>query len=306
MLLDQFNLNQIRVFECVYRTRSMTMAAKELHITQSGVSQHIKSLEAILEITLFDRVKQKLLPTSSADQLYSEWSKSIADIEKTLLNVSQGNLKVQGTVKIGSPYEFAFGMLIPILQNFSEQHDGVFYHMELGFASKMIEKLINGEIDFAFLDSVPANKEIKTESIFDEELVLCAHNNYLKKFGIIDNSIEYLSKLDYFRFSPGEPLLRNWFQHHFNVKDINLKIKGEVANVKGIQKFITHQMGVGIIASSQVELLPEEIKKEIHIFEKEKPILNKINLALVNGRTLNYANKLLIEEIKKHFNELTE
>ena len=90
MLLDQFNLNQIRVFECVYRTRSMTMAAKELHITQSGVSQHIKSLEEILEITLFDRVKQKLLPTSSADQLYLEWSKSIADIEKTLLNVSKG------------------------------------------------------------------------------------------------------------------------------------------------------------------------------------------------------------------------
>jgi DNA-binding transcriptional LysR family regulator len=103
MLLDQFNLNQIRVFECVYRTRSMTMAAKELHITQSGVSQHIKSLEEILEITLFDRVKQKLLPTSSADLLYIEWSKSIADIEKTLLKVSKGNLKVQGKIKFGCP-----------------------------------------------------------------------------------------------------------------------------------------------------------------------------------------------------------
>ena len=280
------------------------MAAKELHITQSGVSQHIKSLEEILEITLFDRVKQKLLPTSSADQLYAEWSKSIADIEKTLLNVSQGNLKVQGTIKLGSPYEFALSMIIPILKKFSTQHEDIFYHLELGFASKMIQKLVNGEIDFAFIDEVTANKDIKTKNLFDEELVLCAHQNYLTKFGIIDNSRNYLKKLDYFRFSPGEPLLRNWFQHHFKVKDISLKVKGEVANVKGIEKFIVNEMGVGIIASSQVARLPEEIKKNIHIFSKEEPIQNKISLALVNGRTLNYANKLLIEEIKSHFAKL--
>ncbi|MCC6137911.1 MAG: LysR family transcriptional regulator, partial [Bdellovibrionaceae bacterium] len=59
MLLDQINMNYLRIFEAVYRTRSMTQAANELHLTQSGISQHIKSLEDTLDLQLFDRIKQK-------------------------------------------------------------------------------------------------------------------------------------------------------------------------------------------------------------------------------------------------------
>ncbi len=70
MLLDQINLNQLRIFERVYRTGSMTRAAEELNLTQSGISQHIKALEDILKVRLFDRVKQKLLPTAEGKFLY--------------------------------------------------------------------------------------------------------------------------------------------------------------------------------------------------------------------------------------------
>ena len=85
MLIDQINLNQLRVFESVYRTKSMTHAARELHLTQSGVSQHIKALEDVLELKLFDRIKQKLVPTPSARELYKNTAKSFEDIE-TILN----------------------------------------------------------------------------------------------------------------------------------------------------------------------------------------------------------------------------
>ena len=37
-LLAHLNLNYLRIFLVVYRTRSMTQAAKELHLTQSGES----------------------------------------------------------------------------------------------------------------------------------------------------------------------------------------------------------------------------------------------------------------------------
>ena len=57
MLIDQLNLNQLRIFESVYRTQSMTQAAVELGLTQSGVSQHIRALEDVLGLSLFDRIK---------------------------------------------------------------------------------------------------------------------------------------------------------------------------------------------------------------------------------------------------------
>ncbi len=76
MIIDHINLNYLRVFECVFRTGSMTTAAQELHLTQSGVSQHIRSLEDVLGIRLFDRIKKKLIPTTTADILFKRFIES--------------------------------------------------------------------------------------------------------------------------------------------------------------------------------------------------------------------------------------
>ncbi len=66
MILDNLNLNHLRLFESVYRSENMTKAAEELHLTQSGVSQHMKSLEEAVGVKLFDRVRQSLIPSKAA------------------------------------------------------------------------------------------------------------------------------------------------------------------------------------------------------------------------------------------------
>ena len=78
-LLAHLNLNYLRIFLTVYRTKSMTQAAKQLHLTHSGVSQQIKALEEALDITLFDRINRRIIPTSEAEILYSECSKHLDD-----------------------------------------------------------------------------------------------------------------------------------------------------------------------------------------------------------------------------------
>jgi LysR family glycine cleavage system transcriptional activator len=48
-------LNSLRVFEAVARRRSMSAAARELHMTQGAVSQQVRRLESYLRIPLFRR-----------------------------------------------------------------------------------------------------------------------------------------------------------------------------------------------------------------------------------------------------------
>ncbi|MEM9200441.1 MAG: LysR family transcriptional regulator, partial [Actinomycetota bacterium] len=48
-------LNQLRVFEAAARLLSFTQAGRELHLTQSAVSQQIKGLETHLGRPLFVR-----------------------------------------------------------------------------------------------------------------------------------------------------------------------------------------------------------------------------------------------------------
>lgn len=56
-------LRQLRAFTGVYRTRSITRAARELGITQSAASLLIQQLEVQLGVRLFDRSTRSVQPT---------------------------------------------------------------------------------------------------------------------------------------------------------------------------------------------------------------------------------------------------
>ena len=48
-------LAALRSFEATSRLGSVTLAAKELHVTHSAISQQIKALEEMVGLTLFVR-----------------------------------------------------------------------------------------------------------------------------------------------------------------------------------------------------------------------------------------------------------
>ena len=87
MLLDSLNINSLRVFERVYHTKSMTAAAKEMGLTQSGVSQHMKNLEQNLGKKLFDRLKHRLVPTREADDLAKSCHRHFRALERSLRQI---------------------------------------------------------------------------------------------------------------------------------------------------------------------------------------------------------------------------
>ncbi len=66
------NLRQIEVFRAVMLARSVTQAAQLLHVSQPGVSRMLSHIELQLGIKLFDRARNRLLPTPEAEALYAE------------------------------------------------------------------------------------------------------------------------------------------------------------------------------------------------------------------------------------------
>ena len=50
------NLNQLRIFQAVTETHSFTRAAEVVHLTQPGISKHIKQMEEYYGAPLFDRL----------------------------------------------------------------------------------------------------------------------------------------------------------------------------------------------------------------------------------------------------------
>lgn len=283
MFIDQLNLNQVRIFECVYRTKSMTAAARELQLTQSGVSQHIRAFEDILSVKLFDRINQRVVPTTSAAILYENCRKSLSGLEEAFSELQAEKNQLTGRVHIGLPTEFGYNVVIPLVAKIAEKHPGIRFHFRLGYGSEMNTLLLNGEIDFAFIDEFTMDKKIKITPVYDETLELCASPELTKKTGVQDRI--FFESLRYVDFSKDEQILRRWFKHHFNDENWRLATRSTIEDSQGVARLVISGVGAGILPGHLVRKLEKDGVK-LQIFRgKGGPLKNTISLAQLKDRS---------------------
>lgn len=299
MLIDQINLNQLRVFESVFRTKSMTHAARELHLTQSGVSQHIKALEDVLELKLFDRVKQKLIPTQTAKDLYKHTSKSFEEIETILNKLKNTDKELTGTVSIGVPIEFGNNIILPLLSEFQKKHPKVRFKIRQGFPFEMNRLLLTGDVDFAFVDSFAMDKGIKTESVYNEVLELCVS----KKMGLPQKpqtDFGFYEKLTYVDYQEDQSVLSLWMKHHLQVKSAELDVRVFIMDAQAVSKLVLQQMGAGVLPGHLAQKLIDQ-GEELQILKGSgKSLVNVISIAQLEDKTLSNSARETLSFLRSH------
>lgn len=301
MIIDRINLNLLRIFESVYRTKNMTQSAVELHMTQSGVSQNIKSLEDILEIILFDRIKQKLIPTKRAEILYNSCSKNLYEIEDTLAELTGTEKEVKGEVVLGIPIEFGNNLILPKLAQFGRENPKISYRIRYGHSAEMNDDLLTGKLDFAFVDDYSFDSEIETIKVHDEILELVAAPSFLDSYGEPQNSKKYFEKLNYIDYLSDAFVLKSWFRHHLKASQINLNIKASLMDVVGMSRMIIHGLGAGILPLHRVRNLRKRGQK-VHIFPGcGSPMKNAISVAYVGSRVMDYSVKVVLDYLIASF-----
>ena len=108
------NLTSIQVFRLVANTLNITFAAKEMSISQSSVSYHIKKLENDLEISLFKRNGRGLELTDVGEELLKHVEAGLDIIQEGLAQVAYD----QKTVEIAMLPLFASRWLSSRLSQF--------------------------------------------------------------------------------------------------------------------------------------------------------------------------------------------
>jgi DNA-binding transcriptional LysR family regulator len=101
------NFRQIEVFRAIMITKSLSGAAKLLHVTQPGLSRTLKHMEMQLNLRLFERKKGRLHATSEAEEIFEEVQsihKGIENLEWTIKKLSNGEgstLRIAASPSIG-------------------------------------------------------------------------------------------------------------------------------------------------------------------------------------------------------------
>jgi DNA-binding transcriptional LysR family regulator len=298
MIIDKFNLNHVRVFECVYRLRSMTEAAGELHLTQSGVSQHMSAFEEALGTKLFDRIKQKLVPTQEAVRLYEHFREGLFALERAVVELQGGHQHLTGLVSFGVPVEFGNNILIPRIADFAHENPLLRFNIRYGFANAVCDAIVKGELDFGFIDDFQHDERFESRVVFEETLLLCSCDKKVMKKSKLKGR-KLFESLEYVDYQPGEPVVRKWLEHHQGGKKWSLNTRATAMDVQGVARMILSGLGVGVLPGYLVEKLKAE-GKAIYVIEGNGKVLtNSIRLIYLRERTQSWAVKACLKAVEK-------
>jgi DNA-binding transcriptional LysR family regulator len=150
------SIRDLKLFVAAYEERSFTAAAIREGATQSGVSQHIRKLEGLLNVKLFIRNKTGISTTPAADAYYFRCIEVLR--VHGLAHASLGDYAhgLNGEVCIGMMPSMTRCVLAPALASFIEQHPNVAVRVVEGYSGTLTKLVKEGELEFAI---VPAFAE---------------------------------------------------------------------------------------------------------------------------------------------------
>ena len=138
---------QIEIFYEVYRTSSMTAAAKRLQISQPSISKTLGVIEKNLNFKLFLRKSKKLIPTIEADALYEH--ASVVHSQLKSFNAIANTYKTRSIdfINIGTTPSLADSIIPKIIKQYNELEPEVKFNLINLNSIDLIEDRYKPEID---------------------------------------------------------------------------------------------------------------------------------------------------------------
>jgi DNA-binding transcriptional LysR family regulator len=123
--MAQTNFNDLAAFAVVARERSFTKAGAKLGVSQSALSQTIKSLEERLKLRLLTRTTRSVAPTEAGIRLLETIAPRFEEIEAELAALGELRGKPAGTIRITAGEHPAISILQPALRRFLPDHPDI-------------------------------------------------------------------------------------------------------------------------------------------------------------------------------------
>ncbi len=160
----------LKTFLAIAETGSFNRAAKSVFRTPSAVSMQIKRLEGVLNDVLFLREGRTVSLTKEGESLLTYARRILQLHDEAVAQFICPSM--EGTVRIGTPDDFALRFLPNILTRFSCSHPKVEVEVHSGDTKNLVRMIEEGKLDLTLLTcgSTAASK-ISSTVIFEEPLV---------------------------------------------------------------------------------------------------------------------------------------
>jgi DNA-binding transcriptional LysR family regulator len=198
------DIELLRTFLEVARTRHFGKAASELYVTQSAVSARIRQLEQIIGMPLFIRSRNNIQLTAEGRQLRKH-AETIVQVWARARRETGMSADFSNGLAIGAMVDLWDTLLCDWLQHLRLHMPDTALQIEAGPADVLIRKLLDNVIDLAVLFEPPQMAELEIRELGVINLVMVATRPGL--------TVEEASESGYVMVDWGTSFLHNHARH---------------------------------------------------------------------------------------------
>lgn len=173
-------LREMEMLVRVAEAGSMTLAARQLHMTPAAVSAAIQRVEDALRLRVFERTTRTLHPTDDG-LVVLEGCQAVLDRWQQTLDAAQGpGAAPAGTVHLSAPSDTTYRILEPVLSALSTEHAGL---RVVVHSSDAVQHLHRDAIDLAIRYGPLRDSTLTARKLVDTPNILVAAPAYLDAHG---------------------------------------------------------------------------------------------------------------------------
>jgi len=275
-----------------------TRAAEHLSLTQPAVTHHMKQLEIELDIRIFNRIGNRIKPTTEGEILIGYARRSIALYEA----MNQGILDEKRHFRrltVGITPTAESNAVAEVLGEYSARNPGTKITIITDYINNLYNMLKNYEVDLVVSEGKVQDESINSLLLDTDSLVLVLSNNHpLARKNMI--TVKELKELPLILRSPSSDT-RSLFRahlesHNMSLEDFNVIL--EIDNIGTIKNLVRREIGVSILSRS---VCLDELKKG------SLSVLPIENLSMVREINILYHRDFrhedLLQNILKEYNK---
>ena len=288
----------LRLFCDVVETESFSRAAERNFISQSAVSQRIRSLEADLGQSLLDRGKgqTKILPTDAGRILYEGANlilREIVELETRLNGLSE---EIAGTVKVATVYSVGLHALPGRLKPFLAAYPQVNVHLEYSQTLKIYQDVLCGAIDVGIV-ACPAPKTGVRIVPFGEESIalICAPEHPLASREEV--TLSDLEGLPFIGFTADIPTRRQ-IDDRLQAAGVKVRVVHAFDNIETIKNLVEIGSGISLLPEDTVRVEVREGELATVALSAASAFKRPVGLLLKQSGALRPAVKAFCEAMK--------
>ena len=277
------NLNQLRAFYQAAKCQNVSVAAKNLFVSQPAVTAQIKLFEENCGLKLFKKKGRNLFLTDEGKTLFN-YARKIFEYERKIEDaVEQMKELKKGSLRLGSARTYARYFMPFLLTGFREAYPHIKIHFDEGSSMEMIHSLIDLKNEVVIIAKADDHPNIAFIPFSREELVLILPpNHHLANKDSI--RLAQIAEVPIIMKDPGSGT-RKLVDELFEKNNCTPNILMETGDAEIIKLLVQHGEGLSFLVKEAVAVELQE-KKLVTVPLKKEPIFLDVSIAYLKTQPL--------------------